>query len=113
MVLMGEMQLIRMSLIALSTLAFAAPALAEDADIEYGRVLLLENCSPCHATERTGDSPHPDAPPFRTLSQRYPLEQLEEALAEGIMTGHPDMPEFVATPGQIGGIIAYIDSISE
>ncbi|MCB1453641.1 MAG: cytochrome c [Rhizobiaceae bacterium] len=96
------------------TMFGAAPAFADEAGtIEYGRVLVLENCSTCHATGVTGESTHPDAPPFRTLSQRYPLENLEEALAEGITTGHPDMPEFVATPPQIAGILAYIESISE
>jgi hypothetical protein len=35
---------------------------------------------------------------------------LEEALAEGIVTGHPDMPEFMASPDQINAIIAYIAS---
>ncbi len=92
----------------------SVPALAGDADsIEYGRVLVLENCSTCHSVERTGESTHPEAPPFRTLHERYPLETLEEALAEGIVTGHPDMPEFTATPPQIAGILAYIGSISE
>jgi hypothetical protein len=31
---------------------------------------------------------------FRTLGKRYPIEALEEALGEGIISGHPDMPEF-------------------
>lgn len=57
-----------------------------------------------------GRSRPPDAPPFRTLSQRHPLRDLEEALAEGIVTGHPDMPEFMASPDQINAIIAYIAS---
>jgi mono/diheme cytochrome c family protein len=37
---------------------------------------------------------------------------LEEALAEGISTGHPDMPEFVADPDQIDAILAYIESLN-
>src|SRR5262249_7203840 len=49
----------------------------------------------CHAVGRTGASPHPAAPPFRTLSRKYKIEGLAEALAEGLSTGHPDMPEFV------------------
>jgi cytochrome c len=81
--------------------------------VEHGRALVEDNCAGCHATGATGDSPHTDAPPFRTLSQRYPIEALEEAFAEGIYTGHPDMPEFVVTPRQIGDIIAYLESIQE
>ncbi|WP_363215773.1 hypothetical protein [Mesorhizobium sp.] len=56
-------------------------------------------------------SSHPDAPELRKLSQRYRLTDLEEALAEGISTGHPDMPEWVASPDQIEAIIAYIGSL--
>ncbi len=43
----------------------------------------------CHAIGRSGDSPNKDAPAFRTLGQRYPVDSLEEALGEGILSGHP------------------------
>jgi len=89
------------------------PASAAEPDIVHGQALIEANCSPCHATGRTGDSPHAEAPAFRTLSKRYPIETLEEALAEGIVTGHPDMPEFIATPDQIADIIAFLESIQE
>src|SRR5262249_30810210 len=61
---------------------------------QRGHSLLATNCSRCHAIEVTGNSTHPEAPPFRTLSRKYPVEWLAEALAEGLSTGHPDMPEF-------------------
>ena len=77
----------------------------------HGKELVELNCSPCHAVGTTGDSPHHDAPRFRELSERYPIEALEEAFVEGIETGHPDMPSFVATPDQIADIISYIESI--
>jgi hypothetical protein len=51
------------------------------------------------------------APPFRTLSQSYPLNSLEEAFAEGILVGHPDMPDFQLEPAQIDHLIAYLNSI--
>ena len=35
----------------------------------------------------------------------------EEPLAEGIITGHPTMPEFRFDPGQVGDIIAYLKSL--
>lgn len=56
---------------------------------------------------------HPEAPAFRTLWKRYPIDALEEAFAEGIYVGHPDMPEFIADPDQIAAVIAYIESIQE
>jgi len=85
--------------------------LASADPISHGKALVETNCARCHAVGSTDKSSHPDAPTFRTLSQRYPLTDLEEALAEGILTGHPDMPEWVATPEQIEAIIAYIGSL--
>ncbi|MBI4274414.1 MAG: cytochrome c, partial [Rhizobiales bacterium] len=38
-------------------------------------------------------------------------ESLEEALGEGIVTGHPSMPEFRLDPGQIGDLIAFLKSM--
>ena len=52
-----------------------------------------------------------EAPPFRTLHQRYPIEDLAELLAEGISTGHPTMPEWRFDPGQIGDLIAYLKTL--
>ncbi|WP_425487721.1 c-type cytochrome [Mesorhizobium erdmanii] len=83
----------------------------DDLQIARGKEIVQTNCARCHAVGLTDKSTHPDAPPFRSLSSRYPIEDLEEALGEGISTGHPDMPEFVATPSQIDGIIAYIKSL--
>jgi mono/diheme cytochrome c family protein len=78
---------------------------------QRGFVIVRTNCSRCHAIGKIGDSPLPIAPPFRTLHARYPVEDLEEPLAEGIVTGHPTMPEFRFDPGQVGDIIAYLKSL--
>jgi cytochrome c len=96
-------------------LAFAVTAAgAEDvAALKRGEALLAKDCSRCHATTRTGESRHPQAPLFRTLSKRYPIESLEEALGEGIISGHPDMPEFTFGSDDVGAIIAYLKSIQE
>ena len=80
---------------------------------KQGESLLSANCSRCHATGRTGASTHPEAPPFRTLSDRYPIDGLAEALAEGLSVGHPDMPEFVFEPDQVAAILAYLKSIQQ
>ena len=86
----------------------------EDTSLEKrGETLLTTRCSRCHATGRTGTSPHSAAPPFRTLSQRYPIEGLAEALAEGLSVGHPDMLEFVFELDEIAAILAYLKSIQE
>jgi cytochrome c len=80
-------------------------------DAQKGLELLSANCSRCHAILKAGGSPLRAAPPFRTLHLRYPVESLEESLAEGIVTGHPAMPEFSFTPEQVGDIIAYLKSL--
>jgi mono/diheme cytochrome c family protein len=78
---------------------------------EEGRRIAEINCATCHAIGATGESRHPMAPPFRTLSQNYPLNSLEEAFAEGILVGHPDMPEFHLEPAQLDHLLAYLNSI--
>jgi mono/diheme cytochrome c family protein len=89
----------------------AAPAVA--ADIEAGRRFAEDHCARCHAVGTSGESPHAGAPPFRQLAERWPLENLAEALAEGITVGHPDMPEFVLSPEEIDDLLGYLESISE
>ncbi len=96
-----------------SSLAQPAPTRAATPNIEAGRHLAELNCTTCHAIGATGESRHPMAPPFRTLSRDYPVTALEEAFAEGILVGHPDMPEFRFTPAQIDDLLAYIESVQE
>jgi mono/diheme cytochrome c family protein len=91
----------------------AAQAAADSALIARGEKLLTTNCGRCHATGANGNSPHRDAPPFRTLAARYPIENLAEALAEGLSTGHPDMPEFTFEVDEVAAILAYLHSIQE
>lgn len=106
----------RLSYAALvSAAVFASmPSLAQDGLLERrGRTVLTENCSRCHSINRTGRSTHRQAPPFRILGQRYQIDSLAEALAEGLMTGHPDMPEFVFEIDDVRAILAYLHSIQE
>ena len=97
-------------MLALSTCNDEAWA-KEPSDLDQGKVLLARNCSRCHAIGPAGYSPHHEAPPFRNLGQRYPVEWLAEALAEGLFTGHPDMPEFVFDPEEISAILTYLRAI--
>jgi mono/diheme cytochrome c family protein len=83
------------------------------ADVARGQALLQKQCGSCHAIGRTGESPRADTPPFRQLARRYPVESLEEALGEGLLTGHPDMPEFSFDADEVGDIIAYLKSIQQ
>ena len=93
----------------------ADAALAQDKRALEGRGegLLTGNCARCHGVGRTGTSTHPQAPAFRTLGQRYPIDVLAEALAEGLSSGHPDMPEFRFEIDDVRAILAYLESIQE
>jgi cytochrome c len=93
--------------------ALIGPSTAADDPLKRGEELLQRDCARCHAIGKTGTSPHKEAPPFRVLGKRYPIESLEEALAEGIVSGHPDMPEFRFEPEDVGAIIAYLKSIQQ
>jgi len=84
---------------------------AQSSDIDRGKAILQKKCARCHALRMTDQSHHPEAPPFRDVVKRYPVEYLAEALAEGIVSGHPDMPEFVFEPDEINAILAYLDSL--
>ena len=96
--------------ILLALLLAASPAWGQT-EIERGRLLAEANCGRCHAIGLADASPHPDAPPFRALSERYPIDSLAERLTRGIPIKHPDMPDFLATASQIDEITAYILSL--
>jgi cytochrome c len=93
-------------------LVLAVPAFAQVSVIERGADIAAKQCSRCHAIGRTGASPMSLAPPFRDLSKRYPIGNLAEAFAEGIVTGHPAMPRFTFEPREINALLAFIDSLS-
>jgi cytochrome c len=91
----------------------AEQANAESALIACGRALATNLCGRCHAIGKTGESINPKSPPFRYLSRRYPLSDLQEALAEGIIVGHEglEMPKFQFSPGMIDALLAYMNSV--
>lgn len=91
----------------------SANAPTEDSPAAMGFALLRKNCAACHAIDREGTSPFAKAPPFRDVAKRYPPEQLEESLAEGIITGHDGMPEFSFEPGEISSIVAWLNALEE
>ena len=76
-----------------------------------GALFAQANCSSCHALGPTGASPSPAAPPLREISRHYPVEQLGEAFAEGFVSTHSAMPEFVLDAGQNRDLLAYLASI--
>jgi cytochrome c len=91
--------------------AFALPPKA--ANVEQGRRLARIYYARCHAIDKVSPSPLTIAPPFRTLHKRYPVETLQEALAEGIVTGHASMPEFRFDPDQINDFLVFLKSLEK
>lgn len=98
------------TLSSLGILALAilvAPA-AEAASPKRGADLAAARCGSCHAVGKTGASPNIKAPTLRRVARQWPLDQLQESLAEGIVTGHPGMPEFTFEPREIDDFLAYL-----
>lgn len=92
--------------------ALALPASAALADsAQRGLVFVKTNCAMCHAIGRYDESPLPMAPPLRTLHETYPIDSLEEAFAEGIVTGHPSMPQFQLDAARINDLMAYLKTL--
>ena len=79
---------------------------------DRGAVLVRQKCAGCHAVERTGDSPMTSAPPFHTMGVLYPVRDLQEAFAEGLVTAHPSMPAFELQATEIADLIADHESVS-
>jgi cytochrome c len=98
---------------ALLALLLLAPGVTQayGANAQRGLTLARTYCATCHALDRGSPSPLTIAPPFRELHRRYPVESLAEALAEGIVTGHPSMPEFRLAPDQIEDFIAFLKTL--
>lgn len=81
-------------------------------DAAKGKTFVEQNCARCHAIGLSDDSHMPEAPAFRTLHNRYPMDSLAEAFAEGIVTGHPAMPQFELSVETISDMLAYMKSLS-
>ena len=77
-----------------------------------GETAVYSRCSSCHAVALDDISPNPQAPPLRTIGARYPVEDLEEAFAEGVMVSHDQtMPTFALGPEEIADIVAYLKEL--
>jgi len=94
-----------------ATLVMTNTALALTPAEQRGKNFVVTNCSRCHAIDKVSPSPLTIAPPFRNLHLKYPIETLQESLAEGIYTGHPTMPVFRLEPDQINDVLSYLKSL--
>ncbi len=79
------------SILAVTMLSAAAQS--QD-PVRRGRTLAEEFCAPCHAITRHGRSPHSDAPPLSNIGRTYDLDDFARVLSAGLLSSHPDMPQF-------------------
>jgi cytochrome c len=91
--------------------ALTSQACGAETPQQRGKVIATGLCGRCHAIDRTGDSPHPAAPRFRSLDDRTDLSKLAQRIREGLLTGHDDMPMFRFDRDDADAVVAYIRSI--
>jgi len=107
----GRLSKMRYHALAVALVLVSMATAAHGQSAQRGLAFARANCATCHAIDRSSESTLKAAPPFRALHKRYPVDALAEALAEGIATGHPTMPEFTLAPAQIGDLIAFLKSL--
>jgi cytochrome c len=101
-----------LSVVVYSNVAASITSSTAAPSVRRGKTFAQANCSHCHSIDKFTRSPLYIAPPFRILHQRYPVESLEDALGEGLSTGHR-MPEFRLDPGQVGDFISFLKSLEQ
>jgi cytochrome c len=89
----------------------ASPAAARDASATQGHAFARATCARCHAVDSRGASPMREAPPFRTLAKRFPVDDLADVLVEGVDRRHPAMPDFRLDPADAADLTAYIKAL--
>jgi cytochrome c len=99
------------SLIAVLTAGGLAQAQGDP--VSHGQSLVAEFCASCHAIGVTGESPHPWAPPFRTLARSIDLDEFPRALEHGITSSHPDMPAIKFSQEEARAVRAYLRAIQQ
>jgi cytochrome c len=70
------------------------------------------NCGDCHGVGQADASPHKTHRLSANCRICFRWTRWRRHFSDGrIYSGHPDMPEFIATPEQVDAIIAYIASL--
>jgi cytochrome c len=111
----GAMPPIKSKKVSVATVGLIYAALISGASsqgVSQGGRLAEKYCARCHAIGTADASRHPSSSPFRTIAAKSHVDDLQEALAEGLTVGHPDMPEFQFPPEQIASLPAYLKSIT-
>ncbi len=86
---------------------------APEAYREQGEPVAREYCDACHAIGKTGASPNPKAPVFRTIMAKQPAGPISEDLQEGLKIGHATMPRIQLLADDVDALMSYLISIQE
>ena len=99
--------------VALACLVLGATGDAAQADPEQRRAkAMLENlCGRCHAVGKTGKSPNPLAPAFRSFGEKLYDTDMVQRLQDGLTTVHKEMPTFRFSRQEAAAAVNYLRSI--
>jgi mono/diheme cytochrome c family protein len=98
----------------LITCIWSEAGYALDREQQHGKELLQSLCGGCHAVGVSGQSPHADAPPFRTFGDDKLYDNdLAKRLQDGLSTIHPDMPTFSFDREDAEAAVNYLKAIQE
>jgi mono/diheme cytochrome c family protein len=87
---------------------------ALDGEQQHGKELLEKLCARCHAVGETGQSPHVDAPAFRTFGDDKLYDNdFGQRLQNGLSTIHKDMPTFQFNRREAEAAVNYLKAIQE
>jgi len=95
----------------LSNIAWSERAHALDAEQKRAKATLENLCGRCHAVGKTGQSPNPLAPPFRTFGEKLYDTDMVQRLQDGLTTIHPEMPTFRFNRNEAAAAVNYLRSI--
>ena len=102
--------------IAAALALFASPFVALEATAltplqQRGQVLARGMCGGCHATNKTGESPHIAAPRFREIDRQIDLDKFARRLRGGLLGTHRDMPMFRFSRDDADALVAYLRTL--
>ena len=96
----------------LMTCASVEASYAVDREHQGAQSMLETMCGRCHAVGVTGESPHADAPPFRTFGENKLYDSdFGQRLQDGLSTIHRDMPTFKFSRRDADATVSYLRSI--
>ena len=81
--------------------------------VERGRVFVTTACASCHAIGRDDASPLAAAPPLRDIVARRDPESLADGFAEGLVTSHPAMPDYIFRASEIDDLMAWLEALNQ